>query len=485
MKTNLLIGNGVNIQHGGYAFSNSAIILRTLKCFKDPTFPKHILTDDPIEAKCYIGYLFLEINRMLDSKYDNYTNSSTERASLDEFKKKYQNKPSLKITDVGFEDYYLIHDLLCHRIEMDNPERYTVREAIKWCFLNSIYDGGNVNSIGQKYSPKFVDWLCGFNQIFTTNYDTNIETASGKTVNHLHGDFITRSAVYSSESFRSQLSDHPCENCTIDEKYSHLYSTALTTYSGNYKQYVMQEGEFANSAVEKMADAYLTNPIVQQDVDSWENDRNKLVSRMRESILLKVENPDLKFDEPYPIKPLRDMEGDLVILGLSPYNDKHLFQIINDSNISKCTFYYFDESEKDIILSLIFSHDVYFEDVRKFWGVTVAKNPTPTKSKKRITFKHVTRSEFHKFAECYRTLSKSIMSDNDVVLQFNRVPFHLRTQICNRIKELQVEREREPNQQFVLNIVDIHIIAEEFNIDPAVVCCVGTDQCRNEFIRLR
>ena len=42
MIKNLLIGNGVNIQHGGYDFSNAAIILRTLKCFKNPNFPKHI-----------------------------------------------------------------------------------------------------------------------------------------------------------------------------------------------------------------------------------------------------------------------------------------------------------------------------------------------------------------------------------------------------------------------------------------------------------
>lgn len=65
MGKNLLIGNGVNIQHGGFDFCNTAILLRTLNCFKDPKFPKHILTNDPIEAKCYIGYLFLEIKRIL------------------------------------------------------------------------------------------------------------------------------------------------------------------------------------------------------------------------------------------------------------------------------------------------------------------------------------------------------------------------------------------------------------------------------------
>lgn len=276
MKQNLLVGNGINIQHGGYEFCNAAIILRALKCFKDSNFPKHIITDDPIEAKCYMGYLFIEIPRIIKGGYDRYTNSSTERDSLEEFKNKYKDKKSLKITDVGFEDYYLIHDLLCHRIGIVNPEMYTVREALRCCFLNAIYDNGEVNTLSVKYSHEFIAWLQEFDCIFTTNYDTNIEEAAKVPVLHLHGDFVTRSAVYDPDSFRNQLSDHPYEGAAIDEDYAHLYSTALTTYSGNYKQYSMQEGELANAAVMKMAIAYKENPTVHDDIDSWENDRNAL-----------------------------------------------------------------------------------------------------------------------------------------------------------------------------------------------------------------
>jgi len=485
MFKNLLVGNGVNIQHGGFDFANTAIILRTLKYFKDPNFPKHILTDDPIEAKCYIGYLFLETKRILAGKYDCYTNCTAEREAVEDFKNKYKDRNSLKITDVGFEDYYLIHDLLCHRIKIDNPECYTVREAVKWCFLHSIYDDGKVNTAHNNYSAEFIEWLKSYDQIFTTNYDNNIESATGKTVFHLHGDFFSRSALYSPDSFRNQLSDHPYKNCTIDENYSHLYSTALTTYSGNYKQYVMKQGELANDVVEKMAKGYFENPSVQQDVDSWENDRNELLVKMRESILLKIGNPDLKFQEPYPIQPLRDAVGELVILGLSPYNDRHLFEIINNSAISKCTFYYYDAKEKDIISALLSSFDIEFQDARTFWGISMPTKLMPKKKGKRITFKNVTKFDFYKFAECYRELSASNMSDNDIIRQFNATSYDVRVQICKRIRELKVERDRAVDQQFILNIVDLHIIAAEFNIDPAVVCCVGTDQCRNEHIQIR
>ena len=489
MKRYLLVGNGINIQHGGYGFSNSSIILRTLNCFKDPNFPKHIITDDPIEAKCYIGYLFLEIPRIIRGGYDRYA-STTERDSLKEFKNKYKDKRTLKITDVGFEDYYLIHDLLCHRIGIINPERYMVREAIKCCFLNAIYDNGRVNTLSDKYSTELIAWLQGFDAIFTTNYDTNIEMATGILVFHLHGDFVARRAVYDPDSFRNLLSDHPYADSVIDEDYAHLYSTALTTYSGDYKQYSMREGELANDAVEMMANAYKENQAVRDDVDSWEGERNILVARMRESIILKCENPDLRFAEPYPIQPLRDMDGELIILGLSPYNDRHLFKIINESKVKQCTFYFYDEAEQDIIKALLPNIDVQFEDVRKFWeSKNEVKINTKARAKvskgKRIVFKDISRAGFQDIAECHRALSGSIINDADMVRQFNAIPYHERTQICRRIKELETERGREPDQQFVLSIVDIHILAEEFNIDPAVVCCVGVDGGRNEFIRLR
>jgi|GEM_PF-479157 len=487
MVQNLLIGNGVNIQHGGYNFSNAAIILRALKCFKDPNFPVHIITNDPIDVKCYIGYLFLEIPHLLNSEYNKYANCTAERDSLKEFISKYSDRESLKITDIGFEDYYLIHDLLCHKIRMGNPEQYTVRECIKSCFLHAIYDNGNVNSLAAKFTGQFIEWILSFDNIFTTNYDVNIENATGKSVYHLHGDFITRKPVYKPDSFRNQISDRPIDNCIIDENYPHLYSTALSTHSGNYKQFSMKEGVSANSVVDKMAIAYKNNPTLRNNIDSWENNRNVLISRMRESILLKVKHPELKFDEAYPIQQIESMSGELSILGLSPYNDRHLFDMINKSSISNCIFYFYNQSERDVIKLLLSNKKVVFKDAREFWHVygnkTLATRQEKKQSKK-ITFKNVSHSDFHKFADAYRGLSGSIMGDVNIIRQFNKVPFSIRVDVCKRIKELEVECSREVDQQFVLSIIDIHIIASEFDLDPAVVFCIGVDKGKNEFIKL-
>ena len=56
------------------------------------------------------------------------------------FKKQYADKiDTLRITDIGFEDYYLIHDLVCHKTNTQNPEQYYVREALRVAYLYAIY----------------------------------------------------------------------------------------------------------------------------------------------------------------------------------------------------------------------------------------------------------------------------------------------------------------------------------------------------------
>lgn len=116
-------------------------------------------------------------------KYDGFTNCSAEVESLESFKKRYKDKiNTLRITDVGFEDYYLIHDLVCHKYNTQNPEQYYVREAMRIAYLYAIYNDGKLNTLHQDYSEKFIDYLMRFDNIFTTNYDSNIESVTKKQV---------------------------------------------------------------------------------------------------------------------------------------------------------------------------------------------------------------------------------------------------------------------------------------------------------------
>lgn len=369
---NLLVGNGINIQFNKKDYTTQQLVLRILKNCDREDFPSHIIVNFPYLLKNYIGQLFLEARDILEDKYDSYTNCFAEVESLKSFKKRYKDKINiLRITDIGFEDYYLIHDLVCHKTNTQNPKQYYIREAMRIAYLYAIYNDGKINTLYQEYPRKFIDYLIGFDNIFTTNYDLNVELATQKQVYHIHGQFDKKSDVYLLNSFRNQLPDAPIKEIEIDENYFYLYSNALTTHSGAYKELQIKQISQANSVVEKMAMAYNNDPKIKQEVDSWTIEANKLTANMGYAIQLKAVNPSLTFSDNYHFDIFKNITGTLQILGLSPRNDFHIFESVNDSDIDKCVYYYFDESEcdkiKELLPELNVQGKIEFLSVKAFW----------------------------------------------------------------------------------------------------------------------
>ena len=369
---NLLVGNGINIQFNKKDYTTQQLVLRILKNCDREDFPSHIIVNFPYLLKNYIGQLFLEARDILEDKYDSYTNCFAEVESLKSFKKRYKDKINiLRITDIGFEDYYLIHDLACHKTNTQNPKQYYIREAMRIAYLYAIYNDGKINTLYQEYPRKFIDYLIGFDNIFTTNYDLNVELATQKQVYHIHGQFDKKSDVYLLNSFRNQLPDAPIKEIEIDENYFYLYSNALTTHSGAYKELQIKQISQANSVVEKMAMAYNNDPKIKQEVDSWTIEANKLTANMGYAIQLKAVNPSLTFSDNYHFDIFKNITGTLQILGLSPWNDFHIFESVNDSDIDKCVYYYFDESEcdkiKELLPELNVQGKIEFLSVKAFW----------------------------------------------------------------------------------------------------------------------
>ena len=369
---NLLVGNGINIQFNKKDYTTQQLVLRILKNCDREDFPSHIIVNFPYLLKNYIGQLFLEARDILEDKYDSYTNCFAEVESLKSFKKRYKDKINiLRITDIGFEDYYLIHDLVCHKTNTQNPKQYYIREAMRIAYLYAIHNDGKINTLYQEYPRKFIDYLIGFDNIFTTNYDLNVELATQKQVYHIHGQFDKKSDVYLLNSFRNQLPDAPIKEIEIDENYFYLYSNALTTHSGAYKELQIKQISQANSVVEKMAMAYNNDPKIKQEVDSWTIEANKLTANMGYAIQLKAVNPSLTFSDNYHFDIFKNITGTLQILGLSPWNDFHIFESVNDSDIDKCVYYYFDESEcdkiKELLPELNVQGKIEFLSVKAFW----------------------------------------------------------------------------------------------------------------------
>lgn len=369
---NLLVGNGINIQFDNKSYTTKSIVTRLLKNCDRDDFPTHIIVNYPYLMKNYIGRLFLEARNALQGEYDIFVNCESEKNSLIAFKEQYKDKlNTMTIMDIGFEDYYLIHDLVCHKTQTVNPEQYYVREAMRIAYLFSIYNDGKLDALYTMYPDSLIEYLRGFDSIFTTNYDSNIDSVVDSKVYHIHGWFKQLDAVYDESSYRNQLPDAPINNIQVDKKYYYLYSNALTTHCGAYKEFQLKQYSFANDAVTKLANAYKINPSVKHDVDSWLNCDNKISFNMGYAVKLKIDNPELSFEDNYHFDKLSSMTGELEILGLSPWNDFHIFESIDKSDIQKCIYYYFSEEQckkvESLLPNLLTQTALEFRPLTEFW----------------------------------------------------------------------------------------------------------------------
>ena len=363
---NILIGNGIDIQYGGKEYLNSSIIKRGLNKVRNVKIQEELY---PNEINVWLNLLYEELGAIVEGKYDNLLGASYEKISLIEFKSRYEKWKKLKIFDIGIEDYIFIHNLFCRKNNIQNPQQFEFRELLKRFFIDAIYNEGKINEIHKNFSVKLKDFLHKYDNVFTTNYDSNIETfLKDKEVNYLHGAFHILSDVYNPKSFRNKMPDNPIKDYDILDGYDYIYSNALMTFSGDEKMFSMEMNKRANDGFLKLAEGFKNNPTARKDIEEWENNENKLVRNMYQAIKLKSENLELEFNEYYPIEKFKNINGSIDILGLSPSNDNHLFNIINENkNIKKIRFYFFDKSEGNVARKIFKDKEIETLPVKGLW----------------------------------------------------------------------------------------------------------------------
>jgi len=88
------------------------------------------------------------------------------------FKDRYSKQIStLRITDIGFEDYYLIHDLACHKYNIQNPDQFYSRKGMRVAYLYAIYNDGHLNKLyEQRFLPRIFPMLFVLWQLIQKNY---------------------------------------------------------------------------------------------------------------------------------------------------------------------------------------------------------------------------------------------------------------------------------------------------------------------------
>lgn len=349
MKT-VLVGNGINIQFGGAAYTSQFIIER-MRC-RALTQKYDVLFENGISgeelSELFDGFVYLT-NLILKGKYDNLNMSNDLREALNDFKKRY-NKVSYP-HDIMLEDWFLV--LKIYFLRYNNGEDDISAEiAFRRLFLDAIYNDGKIQTVYQNMSKKVKRFFKGFDEIYTTNYDTNLEQLTSKQVFHLHGKFTE---LQMSENPEYMIGYRNCRRgkLVVTPSFEHCFCNALLSYSGElkYKEAMMMHQanvEVANIPIHSLF--------------------NILEKEVRELLLIHKLHPELKIAPEYYFDRFENITGELCVIGMSPNNDQHIINIIKSNpNITKVKFYCYSSSEQEIIRNM---GDARFEpmDSKKLWG---------------------------------------------------------------------------------------------------------------------
>lgn len=363
---NIIIGNGVVIQFGGREYSNKSIIRRALKNFESGSIPKDIY---PVESGMAIKMYAKELKSVLAGVYDQYAFTDIEKKSLSYIKSKYSKAIKYKPEDIGIEDYFFIGRAICNKLVPEPEIKKASIDGLWFPFIDAIYNKGEIEKLYLKFPKGFVRFLQSFDNIFTTNYDTNIDSAVKSEVYHLHGSFKELNDVYNHKSLRNKLPDAPIRNAQVIEGYEHLYSNAILDFSGENKKWKISMGKNANEGIKKLVNAYKTNPKVKTDVDSWANEKNEIVRQMYNGVIASIQNPEANFANYYYAEKLSTIEGEFSILGLSPDNDLHIFEeVIANEKVKKIVYYYHKQGDFSGIQTLFKNKEIEFRSSDSLWS---------------------------------------------------------------------------------------------------------------------
>lgn len=324
MEKNLLVGNGINIQFGGVEnYSNSAIMTRAINNIKMGKY--NALTENSLseaEQLETLEGLVRIINSIKAGEYTKFADGLFMLMELDRIKRTYPTKSTLE--SVFLEDYFLAFEIFNNSFrgkdgeQLNEFQRQVMFDFLHRVLVDSIYNEGKINEVYKEMFPGMKAFLNRFDHIFTTNYDYNIERVLGneKSVCHIHGEFNKLSPKYDVNSLYYQTNTQKC-NTLIAKKVAgmeHVYSNTIMSWS-----WLDKYGE-----------------LIETD------------TKEKETLF-------------------KSISGQVVILGLAPNNDEHLFLLLNQNqNIKSIVYYYLDPKDAQELPHHI-KKSVNLKKVEKLW----------------------------------------------------------------------------------------------------------------------
>lgn len=325
----VLIGNGFNIQFSGRTYT-SELILQRMKArartgVYDTLFENTI---SGIEIVRVLDGLANEANRIIKGELDEFAFEKEEKAAIDDFKIRYTyiEKPE----EIMMEDWLLVAYLHSREFADDEQTQNGIKVAFHRMFLDAIYNEGEIQEIYKTMGKTIKRYLQGFDNIFTVNYDNNIEKLTNHEVYHLHGSFQELQPSENDEYVFGYLYKQK-NQCALIKGFEHCYCNALLEYSGDKK---IQQADLFHKMIVQFEYA-----IENRIYPAIPNGNEEFVS-------LAFEHPELKVAPEYYFDNFRNIEDELVIIGLSPNNDNHILEcIIKNEKLAHVCFYCYSEQE--------------------------------------------------------------------------------------------------------------------------------------------
>ena len=111
----------------------------------------------------------------------------------------------------------------------------SAKQGFERMMLDAIYNDGDIQEIHKVMGKPVKRWLLEFSNVFTLNYDNNIEDLIKRPVFHLHGDFRTPANSENPQTLIGHIRKIKGENVDIPHQFEHCFCDALFDYVGEHK----------------------------------------------------------------------------------------------------------------------------------------------------------------------------------------------------------------------------------------------------------
>lgn len=463
----LLLGNGINIQFGGKAYSNYFIMERIRYRAKLDSYLE--LFDNILTSSEIIGILdgFVEIaNNIIDGEYDQFKDDGDIEAALNDFKNRYSKRVTASY-EIMLEDwFFLIHMFFLKNNDLTD-NKSAVIQGFERLILDAIYNGGKIQELSSKMSKKVKRFFNDYDNIFTLNYDNNVEMLTKRMVFHLHGDFSVLANSENPDNVQGYIRLQE-NNLAVVNGMEHCFCNALLNYSGVLKYKTAKEFHNLIVASEDFAPKYKCDSIFRKQLNDLKV-KNPFEYQM---IMTKIEHPELNMATEYYFNRFESITDELHIIGMSPNNDEHIFNsILNNKSIQTVIFYYFSDVEKHYVEDHYPNNLFRCKSVHELWKSLDCILP-------KYNCNYALPTEIDKFIDCFNALSGSTSTKEEILKEISQIPKFEMRRLVKLIEDDMIERnpEHKPTNkaEFDKSRASVSYIALQEGIMPSTLYMIYT-----------